>query len=821
MNRLTAKTSTFGAALLAGSALLVFAAAPSLAADAEDAAEAHEGAAATFDRFGEAEEKFEFLNDACVECHNFTDWAGGVAFDTMSADLVEDDAEIWEHAVEKLRGGLMPPPGETRPDKQQIADFVGWMEAYLDHVADQHEHAGYVPLHRLNRTEYANAVRDLLALDIDPAALLPKDDIAEGFTNIADVLQVSPTFVDQYIAAARTLSVRAVGDPAPRPASATLRAGGEDQTFHIEGLPLGTRGGALFTHDFPAGGEYLLNVNDMATGGYVLGMEFENTLIVTVDGRQVYETLIGGEEDLRAIDQQQAPAVEAINARLKNIPMEVTGGPHEIGVTFVAKSFAESDNWLRNFNAAGGVERLPRVSSVEIRGPFNGTPVTDTPSREKIFVCYPESADQEQVCAEEIVANLARRAFRGEVTEDDLQAPMDFYAQGAERGGFEEGIRNAVFSILASPNFLYRMAPPPDDAQPGELYALDDRELASRLSFFLWSTVPDDELLDLADEGRLSDEKVLNAQVERMLADPKAEALTTSFAFQWLNVDDLDGIDPDGAIYPDFAPGLKSAFEEEMRLWVDAMIREDHNVMDFLTADWTYVNQSLALHYGIDDVRGDQFRRVTLEDPNRYGVLGKGAILLVTSYANRTSPVLRGAYVLENIIGAPPAAPPPNVEAFPETEDGADALTVRERLVAHRAAPSCNSCHGVMDPLGLALENFTAAGAWRDIDRFAGMPIDASGVLPDGTALSGPADLRDALTEDPSQFVQTLTKKLMMYALGRAVEYKDMPTVREIAHGAKEKDYHFSDIVKGIVNSDQFRMQETPDPEPVEEASLH
>jgi hypothetical protein len=832
MKRLTALHTSIRPALLAGAACMAFSAG-ALAQDAPvdpaaaEADDAHADAAASFPRFEEAEAQFQFLDETCVECHNFEEWAGGVAFDTMDPATVAEETEVWEEAVRKLRGGLMPPAGETRPDAQKINAFIGWMENYLDHAAMDRQHAGHVALHRLNRTEYANAIRDLLALDIDPAALLPKDDVSDGFDNIAEVLQVSPTFVDQYISAARNLSVRAVGDPEARPAATTLVADRSvNQNFHVEGLPPGTRGGNIFTYEAPAAGEYTLSINDMATGGYVIGMEFEHTLVVTIDGERVYQTQIGGAEDLRAIDQEQAPAVEAINARLKNVPLSLSAGPHEIGVTFVAKTFAESDNWLRGFADGGGHDRQPRISSVEVRGPFEARGLNETPSRDKIFVCYPESADQESECAREIIANLARRAFRKAPTEADLTGAFEFYSQGHARGGFETGVQNALFSILASPNFLYRMAPPPEDAQPGDIYALDDVELASRLSFFLWSSIPDDELLEVAEAGRLSDTRVLNEQVERMLADPKAEALTTSFAFQWLNVNGIDQIDPDGPMFPNFSGALKSAFREEMRLFVNEMVREDRPVTEFLNADWTYVNQDLGLHYGINGVRGDQFRRVTLTDPTRFGLLGKGSILMVTSYPNRTAPVLRGAFILENIVGAPPAAPPPNVEALVETQEGEKPMTVRERMVAHRADPSCNSCHAVMDPLGLALENFDAIGEWRDLDRFAGQTIDASGELPDGTALNGPVDLRNALLAKPDQFVQTFTQKLMTFALGRTVEHLDMPRVRAIVREAEAEDYRFSAIVKGIVNSDQFRMQEVGEPnaeaeaEPVEEASL-
>jgi hypothetical protein len=770
----------------------------------------------------QTERHWGLLEQYCVTCHNFEDWAGGIAFDVMTADAIPHDAEIWEQAVRRLRGGLMPPPGEPRPDEATRDAFVGWLEGTLDHAAATAPEPGRVALHRLNRTEYANAIRDLLALEVDAEALLPKDDISDGFDNIANVLQVSPSFLEQYISAADIVSGLAVGEHAPPPAGATYFIEGGSQHFHVEGLPLGTRGGGAVEYNFPADGGYMVSLNDMATGYYVTGMEFEQTLVITLDGVKIYETQMGGEQDLRSIDQLQAPAVAQINARLKNIPFTATAGPHTLAAAFVARSFAESDADFESFSPSGGQDRVLSVLSFDIRGPFEPTGLSATPSRERIFSCYPEAAAEEDACAEEILSTLARRAFRRPIVDADLAGVRRLYAQEKARAGFEAGIRGGLTAILASPHFLYRVEPAPEGVAPGESYALSDLELASRLSFFLWSSVPDDELVAVAAEGRLSAPEELEAQTRRMLADPRAESLVTNFAFQWLRVHKVAGIEPDPRLFPNFDPSLKDAFREEMRLFLGDIFAADKSVLEIMTGDETFVNERLALHYGINDIRGDRFRRVALADSSRWGVLGKGAFLMGTSYPNRTAPVLRGAYILESITGTPPAAPPPGVEAFVETQDGEVALTVRERLIAHRADPACNSCHGVMDPLGMALENFDAIGAWRERDRFAAEVIDASGELPDGTVLAGPDDLRAALMRRPDQFVQSMTENMMTFALGRTVEHHDMPAVRAIVREAAAEDYRVSALVLGVVRSAPFRMRTAPGlDEEIEEAALH
>jgi hypothetical protein len=766
--------------------------------------------AAAHSPVAQAGQHWGLLEKYCSECHNAEDWAGGVAFDTMTPESVPQEAETFEHVVRKLRGRLMPPPGKPQPDGAALQSFVSWMETYLDHAAMAHPDPGRVALHRMNRKEYANAVWDLLRVKVDVLDLLPQDDVSDGFDNVANVLQVSPSFLEQYLAAARQVAVQAIGDATPRPIGVQypVRNAGS-QHFHVEGLPFGTRGGTVVEHHFPADGEYELNIANMAQALWVYNMEFEHTLVATLDGKKIFATKLGGEEDMKAIDQQQDVAVDAINKRLKNIRFKATAGPHKVAVTFLHRTYAESEDRLQMLVPGGGQDRVLRVSSFEIRGPFTTTGISETPSRKHIFVCKPQSDAQEAPCAREIISTLATRAFRRPVTESDMAPLMGFYRSGRQTTDFDADIRKALTAILASPYFLYRAEPAPQAVTAGASYQISDLELASRLSFFLWSTVPDADLLRTAQEGRLRDPQVFEAQVRRLLADRRSETLASNFAFQWLNVGKLTEIDPDPNVFP-YAGDPREDFRQELKLFIDSVFREDRSVLELLTADYTYLNERLALHYGIRDVRGDRFRRVSLKDSARWGLLGKGGILMLTSYPNRTAPVLRGAWILENITGTPPAPPPPNVEALKENEAGKQARTVRELMAVHSQKPQCFSCHGVMDPLGFALENFDGVGKWRMKDRFAGTPIDSSGVLPDGTRVNGPADLRKALLAKPDQFVQTLTEKLMTYALGRTVEYHDMPTIRAIVREAAQDDYRFSSLVMNLVRSDPFQKRKLP-----------
>jgi Protein of unknown function (DUF1592)/Protein of unknown function (DUF1588)/Protein of unknown function (DUF1585)/Protein of unknown function (DUF1587)/Protein of unknown function (DUF1595) len=769
-----------------------------------------------------ADQHWGMLKQYCSKCHNAEDWAGGIAFDTMTPQEIPDQAEIWEHAVRKLRGRLMPPPGNPQPEAATIHSFVGWMENTLDTAAASHPDPGRVALHRLNRKEYANAVWDLLHVEVDPNTILPQDDRSDGFDNVASVLQVSPSFLDQYLSAARGIAVEAVGEVPDHPTGVQyIVKNPTTQEFHVDGLPLGTRGGMLVEHDFPADGEYELNIGNLAVALWVYNLEFKNTLIATLDGKKFWQTDIGGEEDMKAIDQKQDPAVDAINKRLKGIRFKATAGPHKVAVTFLHRTFAESDDSLYSQIPGGGQDRILRLGNFEVRGPFSPTGISDTPSRKKIFVCHPATAADEDPCAERIITSLARDAFRRPVTEGDMKLLMKFFHDGRKEKDFDSGIREVVTAVLASPFFLYRAERTPElvatsntagagsgaaATGPVQSYRITDLELASRLSFFLWSTVPDDELLSLATADKLHDPQVLSAQVHRMLADPKSITLSTNFAFQWLGLDRLAEIQPDPNVFP-YAGDPRDDYRTEMKLWVDSVFREDHNVLDLLSSNYTFVNERLALDYGINDVRGDQFRRVVLQDSNRWGLLGKGGVLMATAYPNRTAPVLRGAWILERVTGTPPSPPPPAVPSLKENKTGEKPHTVRELMAQHRDKPACFACHGVLDPLGFALENFDAVGMWRTKDRIAGTEIDASGVLPDGTKINGPSDLRKALLSNPDQFVQTLTEKLMTYATGRAVDYHDMPTIRAIVRDSARDNYRFSSLVMRIINSDQFQKR--------------
>ncbi|HEV2703792.1 MAG TPA: DUF1592 domain-containing protein [Steroidobacteraceae bacterium] len=797
----------FSAAVL-GTVLL----GPSARADAPAAA-AHEPA---------FKGDWHMLQTYCAKCHNSEDWAGGVAFDTMNAASAGADARIWEEAVMKLRGGLMPPPGKPQPDAATRRRFVQATEQFLDQYGALHPDPGHMVLHRLNRNEYANAIQDLLGVEVDPNALLPRDDKSGNFDNIAEVLKVSPTFLDQYFSAARQVTVAAIGSPHARTQDVFINGPPEPQEYqymHVDGLPLGTRGGMLFAHDFPADGEYRFTINGLVGAGYLWGELDPNTLIITIDGKRVFQDHLGGAKDLDAVDLQQAAGLTMINDRFKNIPVHITAGPHQVGITFVQTSAAETNEVLHAFVPVAGMGQPvngnssgPRLANVELKGPTVAQGVSETPSRRRIFSCYPKTAAQESPCAQQIFSTIARRAFRRPLTASDLKGAMDFYAQGRKAGGdFDSGIQKGLLAILVSPKFLFRMIEPPPGAVPGKAFAINDIDLASRLSFFLWAGPPDDELIKVAAAGSLHETPVLDAQVRRMLKDPRAHTLVTDFAFEWLNIRGLELVDPDTNLFPDFTKDLEQAFETEVELFVGSVFDADRSVVDLLTSNRTYLNERLALHYRIPNVRGGEFRAVTVPDYRR-GLLGKGAVLMATSYANRTSVVLRGAYVLDKFLGTPPTAPPPGVPAFAESQEGADQLTVRARMEAHRANPSCNACHAIIDPIGLAMENMNALGQWRDKDIDAGTPIDANGKLADGTVVNGINDLRNHMVAQAPQFVETFTENLMSYGLGRGLDYIDMPTVRAIVRDTAKQNYSFSAIVLGIVNSPAFREDEIPIP---------
>ena len=773
---------------------------------------------ARHDAVPSAAEQWPLFAQYCSDCHNRDDFTAEIAFDRMSAESIAHEPEIFEGVVRKLRGAQMPPPGEPQPDNATRRAWIAGLEGTLDAAAATAPNPGQVALHRLNRAEYANAIADLLALEVDVKALLPKDDESDGFDNVANVLKVSPSFLEQYIAAARVISEMAVGNPnAKRDSRVYYAAAGINQNYHVAGMPLGTRGGMLVEHFFPADGDYEFDLGGLARARYVEGLEYRHRLILAIDGKKVFEDEIGGPDDVEAVDLRQAAAVAEINGRFENIRVPMTAGPHTIAATFVARTMSESDAVLQPFVPGGGEvgiiegEESPlKIQRVEINGPFTAAGMSDTPSRERIFSCRPQTPANESSCAREIITRLTRAAYRRPVSDADIGVPLEFYEAGRAAGGFEDGVRNALMIVLASPEFLYRFTAPPDDSPPGSVYAVDQYGLASRLSFFLWSSVPDEELLALAERGELGDARVISSQVERMLADPRAAALVTNFAQQWLDIRGVRDIVPDPVLFPEYNPDLGIAFARELELFLASVMLEDRSVLELLSGKHTFLNERLALHYGVPAVRGDNFRRVELADENRWGLFGKGGILMATSYPNRTAPVLRGAWILEAITGTPPASPPPDVEAFPETQEGEQAKTVRERLEEHRSNPTCNACHGVMDPLGFALENFDAIGAWRVKDREALATIDSSGQLADGTVVNGPGDLREALLADPTQFVQTLTEKLMIYALGRSVEYHDMPAVRRIVRDAKRENYRFSALLAGIAQSEPFRFSTTP-----------
>jgi len=766
-----------------------------------------------------ADAQLAVIKQYCVGCHNDKAKTGGVTFQGITASSIAKDPEVFEKAVRKLRGRVMPPPGAKQPDGKAADSLVAWLEDSLDKLPNQQHITDQVVLHRLNRKEYENAVRDLLLVDVNGAEVLPPDDTAQGYDNIASALQVSPSFIEQYVIAARNVAIEALGKRDARAQGWTFKASPGNQLTHVPGLPLGTRGGILANVDLPADGEYHINIADMATHIWGNGMEYENPLVVTLDNKIVYQTVVGGEEDNKLYDQVQSGALDRVNARLKNIKFEATAGPHKIGVTFRRQSFAESDDQLQMFAPGGGQDRLYRVSSFQLLGPFDVKGLSGTPSRDRILTCNPEKDKSKtpEACAKEIFSTLAKRAYRRPVTNDDLAEIMQYYADGVKQGGFESGIREGITGILASPFFLYRGERIPAGLKPGEKYAITDLELASKLSFFLWNSIPDGELLSVASKNKLSDPGVLDMQVRRMLADPRSSILASDFVFQWLDMKRLDDVIPDFDVFP-YASGRldpRQDFRTELTLFADSIFREDRNVVDLLRASHTYLNERVALQYGITDVKGDEFRRVELKDSTRWGLLGKGAILMAAAYPNRTSPVLRGKFILNNLVGVPPATPPPNVPTLNDKDIGTTrALTVRELMARHRASPACSSCHTVMDPLGFALENFDATGMWRDKDRFAGTVIDSAGELPDGTQLKGPDDLRKALLRRPDQFVQTFVENLLTYAMGRTKEYYDMPTVRKIVRDTAAKDYKFSAIVQAVVSTDQFRMRRVPQAQP-------
>jgi len=761
------------------------------------------------------------VNRYCVTCHNERLKTANLMLDKMDLDNVAAGAEVWEKVVRKLRTGAMPPSGMPRPEPAAYDAFATYLETALDGMAAANPQSGRTAVHRLNRAEYSNAIRDLLAMDIDGEELLPADDSSHGFDNIADVLSVSPTLLERYIAAAGKISRLAVGDPAQRADAETY----EVPKYLIqnermsEELPFGSRGGAAIRHYFPLDGEYSVQIRLQRNiyAETVIGLVEPHQLDVRLDGARIKTFTIGGgyKGNAESIYAERFPEEYLFSADDGlELRFAATAGPHVLGVSFVNRTSEPEGVFQPPLPEYRFVETspndLPAVGAVVVTGPYDAKGPGETPSRRKIFVCSPSAANEEEPCARQILSGLARRAFRRPVVDGDIEPLLDFYGMGRSKGSFDAGIEMALRKILVSPEFLFRIEHAPAGTPPDSPYRVSDLELASNLSFFLWSSIPDDELLGLAEGGKLQDPAVLEEQARRMLADERSKALVSNFGGQWLYLRNVQAMAPDPAAFPEFDENLRKAMQRETELFFESIVREDRSALDLLDADYTFLNERLARHYGIAGVQGSHFRRVQLSDEERRGLLGQGSILAVTSYANRTSPVLRGKWVLDNFLGSPPPPPPPNVPSLKDRGDEGQVLTVRQRMEQHRANPACAVCHTRMDPIGFALENFDAIGRWRTTD--AGSEIDSSGVLPDGTRFEGPAELRKALLRNPEQFVNTIAEKLLTYAVGRKLEYYDAAAVRGITRQAAANDYRWSSLITGVIRSTPFQMRRSPQP---------
>ena len=780
----------------------------------------HVVSAQTVPSVDSATEHQQVIDRYCVGCHNDRTLTAGLTLQNLNLSSSDPDAhntEILEKVIRKLRTRSMPPSDRPRPDEATFEALTAGIEAGVDRVAAEYPNPGRRPaVHRLNRAEYANAIRDLLALDIDAPVLLPPDDAGYGFDNIADVLSVSPMLTERYLAAARKISRLAVGDSSLQPTTEVFEV---DKHLRQDGrvsenLPFGSRGGLAVRHYFPVDGEYVAKIFLLRTyDGKVRGLLEPHELEVRLDGALIDSFTVGGP----VLDENG----EAISRRdLRNVPDDgrevrftAKAGPAVLGVSFAGQG-ALLEGMRRpiyavtSYEYAGDSTIPPGIGSVELRGPYSVTGRGDTPPRRRIFTCRPSPGEDEAKCATEILSTLARRALRRPVTEDTISMLLGFFEAGRETRDFDAGIEMALRRILVSPDFIFRRESDPEGIGPGEPYAVSDIELASRLSFFLWSSIPDDELLDVAERGQLRDPGVLRAQIKRMLADRRARSLVDNFGGQWLYIRNMQLVGPDPYAFPDFDANLRGAMEQELTLFLDSQMREDHSVLDLVNADYTFVNERLAKHYGIRNIFGNHFRRVPLDGTHdvRRGLLGKASLLTVTSYPHRTSPVLRGKWLLENVFGTPPPDPPPDVPALDENDSGVEPRSVRERLERHRENPACASCHRVMDPLGFALENFDAIGRWRDASE-AGTPIDATGTLGDGTPVDGPATLRRAFLDRGDNFVTTVAEKMLTYALGRGVEYYDAPAVRRIVDDAADEGYRWSAVLEGIASSTPFQMR--------------
>jgi len=755
-----------------------------------------------------AESQTALVKQYCVTCHSDRGKAGGLTLANFNASTIGERADVAEKMIRKLRAGMMPPVGAKRPDEEALVAIATALETRIDRTAALRPNPGRRPFQRINRAEYARAVDGLLGIDIDVSALLPPDTISHGFDNIADVQSFTPTVLEGYLRAAAKISRDALGDPTTTATSQIYKVPRTAaQLSHVEGAPIGTRGGTSVVHIFPADGDYTFRTmfHSIPTG-QLYGS--------TTRGEQIEISINGGRVALMEINPRISEA-DPKGINLETPPIFVKAGPQRVSAVFLARAESPVDDLLApvdytladtQIGSALGVTTLPHLRELAITGPHKVTGVSDTVSRRRVFICRPTSLSEEAPCAEKIIRSLANQSFRRPVSGDEIQGLVGFYQTGRKEGDFESGIRSALQAILASPQFLFRLERAPATVKPGQTYRVTDIDLASRLSYFLWATVPDRELVNLAMKAQLRVPGVLDAQVRRMLKDPKSDALATRFASQWLRLQDLDKIHPDALTYPKFDHYLAESMRRETELLFETLIHEDRSMLELLTADWTFVNERLARHYGIPNITGDQFRRVPLADDNRRGLLGHGSILMMTSVADRTSPVNRGKWVMEVLLGSPPPPPPANVPALEETSGVADArlLSVRERMEQHRKNPACTSCHRVIDPLGLALENFDVTGAWRIKDN--GVPVDPSGTLYDGTSINGPIGLRQALLKRKDVIVVSFTESLLTYAVGRRIEYFDMPAIRAIARDAARNDYKMSSFIMGVINSAAFQM---------------
>ena len=750
----------------------------------------------------------------CATCHSDRTRSGELSLEHADLADVPRNAEMWEKVIRKVRAGMMPPAGMPRPDAATLDAFVTHIETTIDRAAAANPRPGRTALHRLNRAEYANAIRDLLSLEIDATALLPPDDESSGFDNIADVLTVSPSLMERYLSASWNISRTALGNVNITPGTVTYRVRPDlSQDQHIDGMPPGTRGGMKVEHTFPVDGEYVIRLRMWRnTFDLMRGMEDPHDIEMAIDGTRLTVVTVGGRDDFGRMAENPGTFGADLDRRL-TVRLPVKAGTHTIWATTVLKSHAPRDDLIKPFirTTVDGLDIMgdPSVDRITIEGPYAAAGPGDSASRRKILSCKPASTAQEPACARQILTTLARQAYRKPVDKATTDLLMDFYAKGRESGGhFDRGIESALQFILASPEFLFRVEPdPPARSSAAQVYQLDDHRLASRLSFFLWSSLPDEQLIAVAAQGKLKQPAVLEQQVRRMLADRRSKTLIDNFAEQWLHLRNLKNSNPDLSAFPDFDDNLRQAMKEETELFFDSIMREDRSVMDLLNADYTFVNERLARHYGIPNIYGSRFRRVAVPNEARRGLLGQASILTVTSYPNRTSPVERGKWILTNLLGVPPQPPPPNIPPLPEGGTEGKIVSLRERMERHRANPVCAGCHRAMDPIGFAMENFDGIGRWRA--REDGQAIDASGTLFTGAKLDGVNGLRQELVRRPDVFVGVLTERMLTYAVGRGLEHYDMPAVRSIVRQARANDYRFSSIVLGVARSVPFQMKET------------